>query len=484
MTQTAIKNVEQRFVQLREVMSAQEWNSVAKLLAKAKSLENQDAPLARRLAQRAKNLEPDNPKVLSELTRLNRLVQQQQPAADISRSSERRPGRVVVLNQRLQKALEHPKMAKAKTPWFLGLILPILVFAFYQLVWASPRYESRAQLIVQQPDGMATMDMSMALLSGFGVSTPATSDSQLVKAFIASEDMLKYLDDKLSLRDHYSQSTVDMFTRLNGWSTQEDFLRFYQNHTVVEIDEKSNVITVKTQGFDAEFAKHLSQAIVERAEWYINSLGHQLAEAQLEFIKGEHRLVEQRLEKAKRELLGFQQQFNLLDPEAEGMALQQITYGLEAQLATKKAELKSLLSIMSTDAPQVLVIQSQIRALEAQLEVERGRLSLQQGNGGDSHLAIPGDTGYSVSEVLAKYASLKIELELALQAYTASEVSLEKSRVEAYRKLKYLMTVESSTLPEDNQYPQSTYNILLFSVVLMMLFGIGRIILATVKELK
>lgn len=53
------------------------------------------------------------------------------------------------------------------------------------------------------------------------------------------------------------------------------------------------------------------------------------------------------MEKAKTELLNFQQHYNLLDPVAEGAAVQQIAYGLEGQIASLEAELKNLLSVMT-----------------------------------------------------------------------------------------------------------------------------------------
>ncbi len=94
------------------------------------------------------------------------------------------------------------------------------------------------------------------------------------------------------------------------------------------------------------------------------------------------------------------------------------------------------------------------------------------------------ESGIALSEVLAQYSDLKIELELALKGYTASEVSLDKARIEAYRQLKYLVVVESATLPEDHQYPDALYNILLFLVIQVMFIGIVKIILATVNELR
>ncbi|WP_238322352.1 hypothetical protein [Vibrio mexicanus] len=229
---------------------------------------------------------------------------------------------------------------------------------------------------------------------------------------------------------------------------------------------------INAQGFSPDYAQKLASTIVDRAEWYINSIGHQLAQAQLDFIKGEHQLVEDKLELAQAHLLHFQQKYNLLDPTAEGMAMQQIAYTLEGQISVKEAELKGLKGVMSTRAPQVIAVQNELDALRQQLANERNKLSQ------DNAQNIP------VSEILARYANLKIKMELALQAYTSSQISLEKSRIEAYRQLKYLVTVEEATLPEDNKYPNAFYNVTLFAIVAAMLFAIGRIIFLVIKELK
>ncbi|MEP4300657.1 MAG: lipopolysaccharide biosynthesis protein, partial [Paraglaciecola sp.] len=250
---------------------------------------------------------------------------------------------------------------------------------------------------------------------------------------------------------------------------------------LVELDEKSQVISVFVQGFDPEFAHLMSKTIVDRAEWYINEIGHNLAKKQLEFVTLEHQLVEKRLQEAKTELLAFQRRHNLLDPQAEGMALQQITYQIEGQIATKRTELNALRNSMSENAPQVLQAKSQLESMVQQLLNERARLTTDK----TADSSLPDDEkNLSVSQVMAKFSDYKINMELALQAYTSSQVSLEKSRIEAYRQLKYLVTVESPTLPQDAKYPEVFYNLSLFLAITIMLFGIGRIVIATVAELR
>jgi capsular polysaccharide transport system permease protein len=500
MSQQAVDKIEQRFQEIGLRTDKSIWDDGEKLIQLSNDVEKNDIYLARRIMQRARNLQPNNENINKTLNRLSAEIASKAKMTQISSSTESNHTEMTFaeVNQSLLSKLSliasnvssHPNTKKLNQPWFLFLVLPFLFFAFYQLVWAAPRYESRAQLIIQQPDGMSTMDPSMAILSGLGVGSSSTADTELAKAYIHSEDMLNYLQAEFDIKKHY-HDFGDIFSRLSNDATIEELLEYYTEHTIIEIDDKSGVIKVLTQGFSPELAKQLTQAIVDRAEWYINSIGHQLADAQLEFIRGEHKRVEVRLRDAQKNILAFQQKNNLLDPEAEGAAFQQITYGLESQIATKSAGLKGLKSIMTEKAPQVVILESELNALKNQLEIERERLSLLGKstakstpliNGRNSIGALQNNT--AVSEVLAQFSDLKIELELALKGYTSSEISLDKARIEAYRQLKYLVVVESATLPQDNQYPKTTYNILLFLVLQLMLFGIGKIIIATAKELR
>jgi capsular polysaccharide transport system permease protein len=153
------------------------------------------------------------------------------------------------------------------------------------------------------------------------------------------------------------------------------------------------------------------------------------------------------------------------------MASQQITYTLQGQIASKQAELKTAQSIMSNKAPQVLALSNELNALQAQMHAERNKLTRPIGD------------NTPVNEILANFTDYKIKMELALQAYTSSQVSLEKSRIEAYRQIKYLIVVEKSTLSEDSSYPKVLYNISLFLLASSLLFAITKIIISTIKEL-
>ncbi|WP_198591675.1 Wzz/FepE/Etk N-terminal domain-containing protein [Vibrio sp. 10N.286.49.B3] len=357
-----------------------------------------------------------------------------------------------------------------KKIFLLIIVVPLVIFSIYQLLLASPRYESKVQLTIQQPDGMSTMDPSMALLSGLGVANNS-QDIQLVQSYIHSSDMLNYLEDNLSIKEHYTDNQYDIFSRLSKDSSYEDFYQYYQQLLTIEIDEKSSTISVYAQAFEPILSYEIVNAISERSEWFINNIGHQLAEAQLTFIKKEHQEVEVRLQSAQKSINDFQNKHNLLDPETESMALSQISYSIEGEIAKKNTELTALQALMADSAPQVLAVKNELNSLKSQLIKEKSRLTDSQ-------------SSESINNVLSEFANLKIDLELAIRSFTSSTVSMEKSRIEAYRQLKFLIVVDQAKVPEKNKYPEVFYNISLLALLLIIFSGTMKIVFATINELK
>lgn len=465
--------IEKKFQQFRKSITPQQFNNLDFLISQADKVEVSDPALAKRIRLRIQNLKKQKTKVTPHTQEKSESIPEKTEALSAShKSTSEANSEQAALPPSSWSSAQGIWQNLQKSPFLALVVLPTLLFAFYQIVWATERYESQAKVTVQQPDSTATMDASMAILSGLGVSNSSTSDTELIKTYIYSNDMLKYLEKEVDLRSHYTNSDIDVFSRFKEDGSQEELLDYYLKHVTIDINDKSGVVSIYTQAFTPEFSQQLANKIVKRAEWYINSIGHQLAQAQLTFIRGEHELVENKLNKAQAELLTFQQRYHLLDPTAEGAAMQQIAYQLEGLISTKETELKGLRHVMSANAPRVVATQNELNALRAQLNNERERL------------AQTGEESLPVSEIMAKFADYKIKVELALQAFTSSQVSLEKSRIEAYRQLKYLVVVEDATLPQDSKYPDVFYNISLFAILAAMLFAIGRIVQSTIRELK
>ncbi|MFC4700077.1 lipopolysaccharide biosynthesis protein [Glaciecola siphonariae] len=446
------------------------------LMSEVERLMMTEPVIVQRLLARLRMLNRDKPKVLEAIKSLELKWEVENTAP--SNITQKNKSQVKTAPQEVSGAKRYLDFAK-KRALLLFVLVPVAIYSFYLVLLASSGYVSQAQLLVQQSDKpMAAIDPAFALLGGLG-NGGGRNDTELVKAYIFSADMLIYLEQNVDLVEHYSSREFDYFSRLDADATLEDKLTYLSKKVSVSIDAASSILTVSVTAFDAEFAQALNKAITDRAEWFINEIGLNLAKAQLTFIESEHARVEQRLQEAQSRLLKFQREYNLLDPEAEGAALQQITFALESQIAAKSAELSALKGSMSEQAPMVVKMREQLESLKRQLRAERNRLT----NAGSEQVSRNGNE-VGVNDILAKFSDYKIDMEFALQSYSASKVSLEASRMDAYQQIKYLVLVESPTLPEDAKYPRVFYNISLLFVTLIIIFGVAKLIIATADELK
>ena len=362
--------------------------------------------------------------------------------------------------------------AQIKKRPILLVIVPWLLYAAYLTLIAAPKYESTSQLVVKSADGANSFDPSSMLMSGV-TGVASANDSQLVVAFVQSADMLHYLDETIGLREHYTSSAGDFISRLASNHSEEDFLEYYLANTEVVIDSNTSVIELSARAYDPAYAQLISETIVKRAEQFINEISNNLAKSRLAFAQSEHDIVEEKLQNAKLALISFQTKYNVLDPNAEGVAIQQIAFSLEATLAQKEAELNTLKSIMSDSAPEIISLKRQIKALEEQISSQKTKISDAQN----------GEAKLSINQLMAQYSNLQVQAELAMQAYGSSLMTLENARVDTYQQIQHLVTIESPTLPDSAAYPKTVYNLVLIGVMLIMAFIAGRIIIATIKEL-
>ncbi|MGB3209227.1 MAG: hypothetical protein WBB19_00835 [Desulforhopalus sp.] len=362
--------------------------------------------------------------------------------------------------------LRKPSTAFWKRSWFWGVVLPLVLCGCYFGLIATDRYVGEAKVIVKQADSDNKGEFGIALL-GAGMSS-GMQDAQLVRQFILSLDMLHQIDKSLSLRDHYQSKDADILSRLWKGESQEGFLAYYRKHIAVNYDDLSGVLSIRAQAFTPEFAQKIVKTVLQHSEQYINQIGQQLASEQVNFVKNELDRAAEHLRKSKQQILEFQEKYQLFSPEQESGAKLTMVNELEADLTRNKAQLNNLRSYMNDAAADIVALKAKIGALEEQLVIERSKLV--------------GDKNNTFSDVNARHADLLLDLEFATDLYKASLMSLEQARIEAYRKLKYLVVVDSPSLAEEAEFPHRVYNLISILVVLLLLYGAVRITWATIKE--
>lgn len=347
--------------------------------------------------------------------------------------------------------------------------VPMLLATLYFAVFAANRYVSESTVALQHASSDLSSLPGAALLLA-GLSSPSRSEALYLRQYMQSLALLKALDAKLELRKNFEAEKLDWFARLWRGASQESFLDYFRNRVDVTVDEASATITVRVQGFDPVFAQTLNRAILKEGELFVNEMSHSLAREKLRFAESELERAAEHLQASTTEVLAFQSRYGLLDPSIDAQASGAMSAQMQASITKSEAEVRGLRSFMTEDAPQVRALRAQIKATQAQLEVERARAT---GSGEQSE---------RLGALTIEFKSLRMRAEFALDAYKVALVATEGARMEATRKLTSLIVIEPATLPETAEYPRRLYNLVTLLVVCLLLYAVARLVIATIRE--
>ena len=350
-----------------------------------------------------------------------------------------------------------------------ALIASVLAMIYWGLI-ASDRYVSETHVVIQRTDlaGGQTMDFG-GLLPGVG--STGHSDQLLLRDHLLSMDMLKKLDAKLNLREHFSNTIYDPLSRMWDRDTPlERFHRYYRSRVGIEFDEYSGVLLVKAEAYDPETAHAIATKLVEEGERYMNRLAHQLAEEQVAFLERQVAKMSERAIEARQLVVVFQNQEGLISPQNTAESRSAIIGGLESQLADLQARRTTLLGYLAPQAPGVVEVNLQIAAIENQIAEEQARL------------AAPG--GETLNATIEEFQRLQMAAEFSEEVYKTALVALEKGRVEATRTLKKVSVLQSPTLPQYPLQPRRIYNVVVFVLVALLLAGVVHLLAAIIRDHK
>jgi capsular polysaccharide transport system permease protein len=344
-------------------------------------------------------------------------------------------------------------------------VVPLLIVTYYELVIATDRYQSEASIIIsQEQSGTTTFDVSFLGLP----SSADDKDALAIIEYIMSRDMLHYLDEKHHVRDHYSASRVDWLARLSNTASFEQFHDYMESWLIVAYDTTAKIIRLQLQTFDENYSKALMDSILAKSQEFIDNLNARVTSEQTRFFDEKMAESETRLKEAKKALLTFQRANRLLTTESESTLILQNVSALETALSKMKSEFESLARTLTSNAPRLQQMKSDITALENQVRAEKERLS--------------GVSTSSISELDAQYRDIQLNLEFVTAMYKSNLSQLEQARIEAARRVKFLVVVAAPSIADESQYPNRPYIIVTAAIILLAIYFIGALILSIIRE--
>ncbi|MBD9640509.1 RkpR, polysaccharide export protein [Ensifer sp. ENS07] len=350
---------------------------------------------------------------------------------------------------------------------FLGLVaIPSAFTSIYMAFIAADQYHSTASFAVRSIEGGGATDILGLFTQASGTST--VSDSYILMDYILSDRMVASADGKFKLEDVYAARGFDYYYGIGSGLPIEDKVAYWREMVKVNFDHASGIMQVTVRAFDPMQAQKISEFIVSQSDNLINGLSlsarmEVLRAAQDEVMGGEARLF-----KARAALRDYRDKSQEISPEQAAKLAIELIAGIEAELTKLNADLATATSQMSEDTPRTRVIKTRIESLEQQLRLERQRLGTGAANGLKKSPNAP-----DVAGRIAEFEELETEREFAERAYTAALGSLERARIEADNRQRYLALFIEPTLSEMAQFPGRFVNSMLVFLGLLLAWGIA-----------
>nr|WP_236862280.1 capsule biosynthesis protein [Campylobacter sp. P159] len=366
------------------------------------------------------------------------------------------------------KDLKQHKERLNRLDSFKTVIYIMIVVIFYYTFIAADRYVSNVSLSVKSTDGGSPISLS-GIESLVGVASSSTEDIKLLQEYIKSFDMLQKLDEKINLRSLYEKQKLDLFFRIYSSTSKESYLKYYRDRIHILFDDATGLLNVAVEGFSPEDARNISAAILEECERFINEISHNIAREQLRFAQGELESAKQKYKDAKNELLAFQNEYGVFDPQSLAKTKAGFITEIELQISKKETELNTMRSYLNDNAPEIAALKAELRAHKEQLEKERRKVASNTSQD-------------KLNDVVAQFEALYLNLSFAEDVYKTAITAVETTRIEIGRKAKQVVVIQSPYVPDSAAYPNKMYNIITIFVILTLIFGVVRLVRAIIDE--
>ena len=358
----------------------------------------------------------------------------------------------------------------SKNKLLMGVVVvPTLLSAIYFGVFASNVYVSESSFVIRSPRTQGSLSGLGALLQGAGFSR-SQDDTFTVQEFMRSRDALSKLNGNLKLKEHFSSSNIDFINRFNalGFGGQtEDLYRYFQDKFSIEMDSSSSITILKSKAFSPEMAQNINESFLSEAETLINQLNDRARNDLVAFSEKDVKESAANVKKIADQLNGFRIKNGVFDLQQQTKVQLQLVSKLQDELIAIKTQKAQVIAVTPKN-PQIPSLNAREASVRKEIAAELG--------------TIAGVGNASFSNKAAEFERLSLESKMAEQQYAASLASMESAKNEIQRKQLYLERVAQPNLPDMAREPQRILNIFTTFVLGLIIYGILRLLISSVKE--
>lgn len=345
---------------------------------------------------------------------------------------------------------------------FLAILYFVTLFGsiFYLWLCTQNRYISTAEFKVSE-QSLSGGGVGIPQFSLTGLTDGGSIDSQIVIGYINSADLLTSLEQEYKLIEHYQAPEKDFFFRLKPGADLEERLNYYRNRILAHYDKETGMTVITVDTFAPQLSKDIAQTLLKRSEDYINRVNQDIANHQLSFVHTEVERSAKVIDELNVELINLQNENNFISPtEAITSTLSNIQK-MKFEHIKGQADLATI-ERDSPNSPRLENLRSQLRSLDELISIESAKIS--------------GPEKDRLNQLLVRYKLLESKMDFAIRLRSTAESMLEKTRLNAIARSRFLTVIQNPYLPEDSGLPRRPYATVTILVLGSLMFFIFRAI--------
>jgi len=361
-----------------------------------------------------------------------------------------------------------------KYKWFsIVVIVPVLIAAVYLYAMASDQYVSEAHYLVRSGSSSSSSappstGIGGMLGGGSSASMPAVGESMSVSDYLMSHDVVRALQKSLNIVALFRRPEADALSRLSvDDPTPELLQKYYLKQVDVEYDIDTGITTLKARAFRPGDAYAIARQLLQFGERRVNEMNARAYTDAVSLSKRQLDESETALKAGGVNVTSFRQSERDADPITSTSAQISLVSGLRLQLSAARAQMQTTIQLIGASNPQTDALRQQVRSLEQQLASQSSRLA---GGGG----AIAADLG--------NYEGLQMQQQFLQQRYTSASTAYDSARQNAVRQQLYVVRVVEANMPVKSTYPQRGLALISLFAALTIIYAIGWLIMAGVRE--
>ena len=350
------------------------------------------------------------------------------------------------------------------------ILVPTIFAAVYYVFIAADQYAVEARFSVRGASSVGSSDI-LGLVTGHTGSGSTTADSYILMDYLVSRPMLEKLGTQVDIFEIYGSEKSDFITALDPETPIEDVVEYWKKMISISYDTTSQIIVMEVKAFTPKDAELIADTVLNLSDQLVNDLSEQERSDALRQANSELKLKQIELKEIRRQVRDFRDREKIIDPSKTAEAQFETQSGLEQEITKAEAELRAKSQYLDETAPSLQMLRTRIASMRSQISQER--LKISEEGGMDQQ---------SISQLIQTYRDLLMDQEFAEKAVTSAMVAVEKARLEANSRQRYLVTFVKPSVPEIALYPKRAMNILITFIVSALIWAIGVLMFYSVRD--